>query len=158
LSGHVKLLVAETLLAASAFSDPAWKFRVLDIAEQILSSESDSYLEVWAFQCRGLLTRLHPGKICDKSNAASKLTISPNRFLYDRRSDAQYMRLILSRANELIEQDKFTKALSHLELIDLSKDNNPSTLEKIILRQKELAVGRIFRFQGRFQEALECFK
>ena len=158
LSGHVKLLMAETLIAASSFSDPAWKFKALGLAEQILLSESDPYLEVWAFLRRGLLTRLHPDKISDESNAVSKLSAFSNRFPYDRRSGAQNMRLILARAHELIDKDRFTEALSHLELIDLSEDDNPSTLERIVLRQKEFAVGRIFRFQGRFQEALECFK
>ena len=63
LSPRMELLMAETLIALSWFSDSIWRFKVLDMAERILAIESDPYLEMWAFLRRGMLSRLYFGTI-----------------------------------------------------------------------------------------------
>jgi tetratricopeptide (TPR) repeat protein len=77
---------------------------------------------------------------------------------YDQRSSAQLMRLSLLRAQDLVDKELFNAALAFLEHIKPWGGNHTSTFERIALRQRDFAVARVYRFQGRFQEALECFK
>jgi tetratricopeptide (TPR) repeat protein len=158
LSRHVKLLMVETLIAASYFSDIAWKYKALDTAENILVTELDPHLEAEANLRRRMLDRLYPWASRDQSRSSFRPRILRNTIAYDRLGDAQYSKLQFARAVELMEKDKFDDALSELKQIGTSYADQVSTLECTILRQKDFAIGRIYRFQGRFRDALDHFR
>jgi hypothetical protein len=158
LSLYIKHLMAETLLAASSFSDFHWKYSALAIAEEIILADSIPYLMLWACMRRSTLYRLDPDHPRCKDLKYSDLKESPPIWLHERRANALHMRVVLGSAQAAAEKDMFTEALYLLEDIKPLDNTHPSTMEKLVLRDKDFAIGRVYRFQGRFEEALERFK
>jgi hypothetical protein len=158
LSLHIKHLMAETLLAASTFSDFHWKYKALAIAEEIILTDSNPYLLMWAYMRRSTLYRLDPNHPCYPNIEDSDVEQSAPIRLYERRANALHMRLLLGSAQAAVEVDMFAEALSILEDIKPLDSAHPSTMEKIVLRDRDFAIGRVYRFQGLFEEALERFK
>lgn len=155
---HIKHLMAETLLAASTFSDFYWKSTALSIAEEIITTDPNPYLKLWAFLRRQMLLRLDPNPLrCGSIKESDAEELAPI-WLHERRSNAQFMRINLMSSQSLMEEDLYTDALSSLECIKPLDSAHPSTFERMVLRNRDFAVGRVYRFQGRFEEALECFK
>jgi len=60
LSHHLKVQLAETLLAASVFSDRFWMFKALDFAKRIIAAEPEDYLRTWAIRRDKALSRNMP--------------------------------------------------------------------------------------------------
>ncbi len=152
LSLYIKHLMAETLLAASTFSDFGWKYTAITIAEEIMLTDPNPYLMSWASIRRSTLHRLDP------LSKGSNVEESTPGYSHEPRSNALLMRHSLQSAQAAAEIDMFTDALSILECIKPLDSTHPSTMERIVLRDRDFAIGRIYRFRGRFEEALKCFK
>ena len=68
------------------------------------------------------------------------------------------MKEVLGSAQAAAEVDMFAEALFILEDIKPLDSTHPSTMERMVLRDRDFARGRVYRFQGRFEEALEVFQ
>jgi hypothetical protein len=149
---YMKHLMAETLLAASTFSDFDWKYMALTIAEDITLTDPYPYLLSWARLRRSTLCRLDPSVKC------FDMEESPPDCLPERRSNALFMKQALQSAQAAIDIDMFADALSILKGIKPLNSAYPSTMERMVLRDRDFAIGRVYRFQGLFEEALGRFK
>jgi hypothetical protein len=149
---YMKHLMAETLLAASTFSDFDWKYMALTIAEDIILTDPNPYLLSWARLRRSTLYRLDPSVKC------FDVEESPPDCLPERRSNALFMKQALQSAQAAIDIDMFADALSILEGIKPLDSTYPSTMERMVLRDRDFAIGRVYRYQGLFEEALERFR
>jgi len=158
LSLYIKRLITEILLAASIFSDFRWKYSKLAIAEEIILIDFIPYLMLRACMRQSTLDRLDPDHPRRKDLKDSDLKESPPVWLHERRANALHMRIFLGSAQAAAEKDKFAEALCLFEDIKLFNNTHPSTMEMLVLRDRDFAIGRVYRFQGRIKEALERFK
>lgn len=151
LSPHLRIQVAETLLAASVFSDRSWMFKALDFAKRIIAAEPEDYLRIWAIRREKTLSRSVPNAIHNRCD------LLVGQAPMDERSNAQLGRLVLSNAQDLIESNDFPGALSELAKFDPLKEV-PSALEEIVAHERDVAKAKVFRLQGEFAKARELFK
>lgn len=155
LSLHIKHLMAET---ASNFSDFDWKYTALTIAEEIILTDSNNYLMMWACMRRSTLYRLDPNHPRFRILENSGIEKSPPIWSPERRANALGMRAILGSAQAAIDVEMFDEALFYLEDIRPLNSTRSSTMERMVLRDRDFAIGRVYRFQGRFGEALRVFQ
>jgi len=76
----------------------------------------------------------------------------------DARWNAQRGELVLSFAENLIESGALTAARHELLQWKPINPGSPSSMERIVLRGRNITLGKILKFQGHFQEALDTLK
>ena len=148
------------LLASSRFSNTSWKQRCLNHVKILLHDSKDWYMLAWAAHRESALLRML-GKISDSEQCLNKyvgLTVLPglDRGLeHEERWNAQRGELLVSFAENLIQRGEFLTAKRELYDWHPLRPLTPSTLECIVLRSRDITMGKILRYEGRFQAALE---
>lgn len=149
--------LASTLLAASRFSDSQWKSEAICRTKQLLKQDNEPYINAWLAYRESAVMRMS-GML---QNSESTLHGFLHHFALPSKEDpqmtprynAQRGELVISFSENLIRQGRLSEAKAELiEWTPLSKDC--STLETIISRARDIILGKVLRFQGRFREAL----
>jgi len=150
LSSRIKRKVAEVLLVASYFLNISWKSKALEAVKAITADEPAEYLQIWSNLRECTLTGLKIG---------NEITESVIQFVehdqIDARSNALYGQLILFYASNKIRWNKLDHARSMLDHFSPLNSDSPSTMERLVLKKKEVTIGRIDRYQGKFRLARE---
>ncbi|KAL8646466.1 MAG: hypothetical protein Q9210_006126 [Variospora velana] len=156
----VKDQLSSMLLATSRFSSTSWKRGAINRVKQLLQDSSDAYLKVCLAQRESSLLRmLGEGASSDKTlEEFVHSTILPGydqSLEGDARWNAQRGELILSFAENLIANDALTVARRELLQWKPIDPRSSSSMERIVLRGRNIILGKILKFQGHFQEAVE---
>ncbi len=146
----MKHKVAEVLLAASHFLDIPWKFKALETVKAIMADEPADYLQTWANLREHTVTGL---KIGTEIKESAIFFVEHGQI--DARSNALYGQLILVYVANKIRWNKLYHARSVLDRFSSLNSNSPSTMERLVLKQKEFTIGKIYRYQGDFLLARE---
>lgn len=157
---HVKHGLAEMLIEASRFSRAEWKMQVLNQARNLLEADafSGSYLHARLVLRESSLLRMD-GKEADSDAVLEKfiqnsMLKEEEEAKADARWNATRGKLIISYAQNLI---------SSLQLKDANRELTgwfpldpaaPSTMEKAVLQARNVNLGKMLRYEGKFQEAL----
>lgn len=148
------------LLAASRFSNTLFKREAIERVKQLLHDSSDAYLKVGLAQRESSLLRML-GKRASSNKTLEEFihsTILPgyDQLLEsDARWNAQRGELILSFAENLIENDSLTVARQELLQWKPINPRSPSSMERIVLRGRNIMLGKILKYQGHFQAAVD---
>lgn len=148
------------LLAASRFSSTSWKRETINRIKQLSQDENDAYLKICvAHRESSVLRMLGEGTSSNKTlEEFVHSTILPgyNQLLEgDARWNARRGELVLSFAENLIEAGALTAARHELLQWKPISPGSPSSMERIVLRGRNITLGKILKFQGHFQEALD---
>jgi tetratricopeptide (TPR) repeat protein len=140
--------MAYALIRSSRFSSTAWRSDAIERAEKIAANllTPDSCLE----------TMIITQKIIQ--NRSSKISEVIDDFsgfsLVSEQLNALCGQLCLTRSNmHLQNEEDIDAAFALLQKIHPINQNNISTMEELVLQQKALSLGRLLRFQGRFEDA-----
>lgn len=152
--------LATTILAASRFLDKNWKLEAIERAKELLAGDQDPYMNAYLTSRSSSVFRMTG--LRDKSNQvlqefvqSTVLAGHDHGWEKDARYNALRGDLIISYTQNMLRQGKLEESENELfEWTPLNPDN-PSTLEKITSRARDTILGRVLRFQGRFEEALE---
>ncbi|TGZ78640.1 TPR repeat-contain NB-ARC [Ascodesmis nigricans] len=152
--------LAATLLAASRFSEPSWKMEALDRAKLLLKDDADQYLNAW-LSYRGSCILRMAGKQSESERILEAFVQSKSQLAHDGGSDglgtprynAQRGELIVSFAENMIRRGQLDEAKSELCEWSALDPVAPSTFERIILRARDITLGKVLRYQGNFTEA-----
>ncbi|KAL9119009.1 MAG: hypothetical protein Q9187_004436 [Circinaria calcarea] len=151
--------VCSTLLAASRFSTTAWKRTAIERAKRILATDTDCYLHAWAAHRESALLRML-GEI-DNSNQALIMFVHSTVFPgHDKGLEAnsswnaQRGDLVISYAENLAQQNDLIRAKQELLGWKPIDPTDPSTMERLVLRSRNINLGKMLRYEGRFQDAL----
>ena len=148
------------LLAASRFSNTTWKQEAIKRVKQLLQDSRDAFLKVSLAQRESSLLRM-VGKRASSNKTLEEFihsTILPgyDQLLEsDARWNAQRGELILSFAENLIANDALTIARNELLQWKPINPRSPSSMKRIVLRGRNIMLGRILKFQGQFQAAVD---
>ena len=158
-SAPVRHHLAAMLLSASRFSTTSWKAQAVKRAKSLLDLDTSCYLHAWAAHRESVLIRMLG------SQTESNKTLE--RFIHSKvlpghdlglesnaRYNAQRADLVVSYAQNLIQDMRLATARTELcEWLPLNP-TAPSAMERIALRGRNITLGKILRYEGRFQEAL----
>ncbi|KAF8426994.1 hypothetical protein EV426DRAFT_636094 [Tirmania nivea] len=155
--------IAATLLAASRFSDSAWKMEALVRARELLKHDPDRFLNAWLTYRESILLRMSGRQAesvyCLEAFVQSKVLPSEDKESEDTpRYNAQRGELIVSFAENLIREGKHEEAQNELNEWSPLDPNNPSTLERITARARDITLGKALRYQGHFQVAVKLLE
>ena len=147
------------LLATSRFSSTSWKRKAVSRASKLLSSETEGYLHAWAAYRESALLRML-GKH-DESNKTLETFINATAIpgfgsdiQVDARWNAQQGELVISYAQNLIQDLDLATAKKELYAWSPLNPGTPTAMERIVLRGRNTTLGKILRYEGHFQEAL----
>ena len=155
--------VAATSIVASRFSNRPWKLECIARATKALEATDDHELSA-ILACRESSLLRMSGDV-EKSERrlkqfeqAQALTEDDTTKITTARGNAQRAELIVSFAENLISQQKFQDAIALLKRWEPMHPPAPSTLEGIVLRARDITLGKVLRYQGHFNDALELFE
>ncbi|KAH0556873.1 hypothetical protein GP486_005337, partial [Trichoglossum hirsutum] len=159
MSAPVRSEIASTLLAASHFSDTLWKCEAINRVKGLLHDDTDCYMHAWATLRESSILRLLGKPIESNQTLASFIhsTVSPGHdkgLENDARWNAQRGQLVVSFADNLTQNTKFTLARQELCEWEPVDPTSPSSMERIVLRSRNITLGKILRYKGHFQKAL----
>ena len=155
--------LAATLLAASRFSDSSWKMEALARAKELLKNDPDRFLNAWLTYRESVLLRMSGRQAesdrCLEAFVQSNVLSSRDKKSEDTpRYNAQRGELVISFAENMIREGKHKEAQNELNEWSPLDLNEPSALERIIARARNITLGKALRYQGRFQEAVELLE
>lgn len=151
--------IAAAILAASSFSTVKWKTEAVARVRKILERNPDKRLSMH-LACREIfLTK------SSKSAEESDKILQPYRDLaaapdlnhqpkINSSYNSQRGRLVNILVGNLIRQGKLTRAREELVAWQPLQPASPSPLELLTLRSRDILLGKILRYQGKFDEAL----
>jgi len=158
-----QLLVASMLLAASHYSDRAWKQNTMDRTRAISEHSSDRDLLTAEAHRQSVLLRTS-GKF-EESSRGLRDYIESTVFrehdkgtTMDPRWNALCGNLQISLAENLIQVNELAHATEEINRWEPLSSSSPTTIERVVLCSRSVVLGRILRFQGRFDEALPHFE
>lgn len=135
---------------ASYSLNNSWKSKALRAVKAITADEPADYLQIWLNLRECTLAGLEIGNEIKES-----VIQSVGHGQIDTRLNALYGQLILSYASNKIRWNKLDHVRSMLDHLSLLNSDSPSTMERLVLKKKEVTIGRIDRYQGNFQLARE---
>lgn len=153
--------LALTLLAASEFSGLNWKKHALHVARQVNSDAADLHIRSLMTFRESVVYRL-----CKESDRSDILL---QQFFQDvqgyvksndlqPRTSAQLGLVYLSSAKLLLRQDEPEKAVDRLREWKPLDPCQPSTMERLVLRDVNIALGNSLRYCGDFGVARELLE
>ncbi|KAL8736228.1 MAG: hypothetical protein Q9166_000383 [cf. Caloplaca sp. 2 TL-2023] len=141
----VKYQILSMLLGASRFSNPSRKQEANNRVKQLLQDKSDAYLKVCLAQ-RESEEFIH-----------SIILPGYDQLLEgDARRNAQRGELVLSFAENLLANGALTIVRHELLHWKPTNPRSPSSMERIVLRGRNIMLGKILKFQGHFQAAVDA--
>jgi hypothetical protein len=142
-----------TLVEASRFSDMTWKRFVVGQAEVVVCGLQDWYLQSCIATSQCSLCRI-AGKMEQAASNLDKLGETGPLRITDPRTNSAVGRAAIQRSLNCVQVEDLPIAAKLLG--DWSPLNQrPSPMEEAVLVRKDILLGRILRFQGKFQESLE---
>ncbi|KAI4287789.1 MAG: hypothetical protein L6R35_002955, partial [Caloplaca aegaea] len=156
----VKDQISSMLLAASRFSSTSWKREAINRVKQLSQDSRDAYLKVCFAQRESSLLRMlgqraSSDKTLEEFIHTTILAGCDQSLEGDPRWNAQREELILSFAENLIANDTLTTARRELLQWKPASPKSPSSMERIVLRGRNIILRKTLKFQGHFQEAVE---
>ena len=160
---HVKHAMASCLIAASRFSDMAWKQDCIKRTKTILQSLDNCHLHASLAQRESALSRMHGNrqasqdaleKFIDKIIFGSRA----EHLEGDARENAQRGELVISHVQNLILDDQLVLAKKELLAWQPLVSAAPSTMECLVLRSRHTNLGKVLRDLGDFDGALTYFE
>lgn len=148
------------LLASSRFSSMSWKRKAVSRAKELLSSETEGYLHALSAYRESSLLRML-GKRTESNETletfihATAVPDSGPEIQTDARWNAQQGDLIISYAQNLIQDLDLVTAKKELYAWNPLSPSTPSARERIALRGLNTTLGKILRYEGHFEEALK---
>ena len=158
-SRSVRRSLAALLLSASRFSDAAWKRETIERAGSLLADDDDCYLKAWFTHRSSAISRLY-GQPQDSQKILEdfvRITVYPGHDQHlgnDSRWNAQRGELVVSFSENLIQKNQLSEAKQELLAWQPLNPEIPSTMECLVQRVRNTNLGRIFREEGNFDEAL----
>ncbi|KAI9774484.1 MAG: hypothetical protein M1839_001717 [Geoglossum umbratile] len=159
----VRRELCSMLISASRFSDTTWKREVISRIKGLLNDDLDCYIHAEAAHRESAILRLGGGK--GSSNKRLEIFIHSTVFPghgkemdADARWNANRGDLVVSYAENLIHTGALARAREELCEWEPIVPDFPSTIERLVLRSRDISLGRVLRFEGRFAEALKLFK
>ena len=160
---RVKQALCVLLLSASRFRYNPWKRECIQRIKGLLDDKHDSYLSAQAAFIESKVLRMQ-GNVADSHKALEEhihRTVLPGLdegLGFDARWNATRGDLIISFSENLMRGNDLQRAQAELEEWEPLAPTKPSTMEKIVLKSRNVMLGRIFKNQGRFHEALPYFE
>ncbi|KAI9847786.1 MAG: hypothetical protein M1837_001679 [Sclerophora amabilis] len=159
LTTPVKRELASMLLAASRFSSTTWKIEAMTLVKGLLQNDTDCYMHALAAHRESAILRMI-GNQKDSNRTLEKFVHSTVFPGYDKgveadaRWNAQRGDLVVSFAENMVQDGLL--AVARKELLEWNPMDPalPSTMERGVLRSRNINLGKILRYEGRFQEAL----
>lgn len=151
--------LASMLLAASRFSTTSWKREAVNRAKILLEGDTDWYMHAQTAYRESSLSRML-GKLSDSNQTLESFvhtTVFPGHdsgLEADARWNAQRGDLVISFAENLIQNGDLTAAKQELCEWNPIDPASPSTIERLVSRSKSITMGKVLRYEGRFQDAL----
>ena len=148
------------LLASSRFSSMSWKRKAVSRAKQLFSSDTEGYLHAWSAYRESSLLRML-GKRTESNETlenfihATAVPDSGSEIQIDARWNAQQGDLVISYAQNLIQDLDLVTAKKELYAWNPLDPSTPSARERIALRGRNTTLGKILRYEGNFEEALQ---
>ncbi len=158
-----QLFLASMLLSASRYSDRDWKNKMMDRTRAILERSSDRYLLSIEAHRQSVLLR-NSSKLEESSHVLRAFLHSialPEHgtdSTIDARLSAQCGKLRNSLAENLIQANELAHAEEEINKWKPLSPSSPTYMESAVLRSRNIVLGRILRFRGRFVEALPYFE
>lgn len=159
----VKEAVSVLLPSAIKFEESGGKREYVRRFNDLLKGDGDPYLKALSAEPESRHRR-NRGDIAGSYQVLEEYvdgTAQPRKekeIGSDARWNAMQGRLILSFAENLIKEDDLSRAQAVLEGWKPLNPNTPSTMEKVVRRDRNILLGRIVKNQGRFSEALPYFE
>ena len=148
------------LLASSRFSSMSWKRKAVSRAKQLFSSDTEGYLHAWSAYRESSLLRML-GKRTESNETlenfihTTAVPDSGSEIQIDARWNAQQGDLVISYAQNLIQDLDLVTAKKELYAWNPLDPSTPSARERIALRGRNTTLGKILRYEGNFEEALQ---
>ena len=148
------------LVASSRFTSMSWKRKAISRAKQLFSPETEGYLRAWTACRESSLLRML-GKRTESNETletyihATTVPDSALQIQIDARWNAYQGDLIISYAQNLIQDLDLATAKKELYAWNPLDPSTPSALERITLRGRNTTLGKILRYEGHFEEALQ---
>ena len=153
LSSFSRARVAEVFLAASHFDSRAWKLSAINLVKSIIAVEPvEEHLQMWANLRAYTLASLE-----SRTGTRDFMLPKQDRSQGNPRSNALRGSFLLAYATDLIRRDCLDRAWDALNQFSSFSNEQPSTMEYIVLKQKEIKLAIINRYRGHFSAALEVF-
>ncbi|EFE44249.1 LipA and NB-ARC domain protein [Trichophyton verrucosum HKI 0517] len=157
----VKNSFCTLLLSASKYSSASWRRESLSKVSDLLHDSEEYYLQAWVAHRRSKILRLE-GDMAG-SNAALEQHVNnfkahSSRVSSNPRLNAHIGRITSSYAENLILGNECIHAQEVLESWKPLDSRSPSSMEVIVLRGRNIALGRILKNQGNFKGALQYFE
>ena len=157
---QIRRCLAEMLVSASRFSITSWKLGSIKRAKSLLDLNAHDYLRVAITYRESSLARMMGDKkganeilqqLVQTSVPLGNLTSNP-------RYNAHRADLVISYAQNLIQESNLATAREELcKWLPLNQAL-PSTMERSALKNRNITLGKILRYEGRFAEALTYFE
>lgn len=155
--------MASLLVSSSRFSDTAWKWAAIKHSKTLLCGIDDCYLQSLATHRESVLLRMYGDRSASSEiiEAFIHSTVLPN---HDNRLElgacwnAQCGDLVVSLAENLIQDGEISKARLALEPWQPLNPNKPTFMESLVWGARGAALGKILRLDGKLTEALEVFE
>ncbi|KAI1964965.1 hypothetical protein LOZ58_001657 [Ophidiomyces ophidiicola] len=147
----VKSAVCELILSTLKFYSNPWRRECIDRLRRLLEDEKDCYLKAWATAETSKVLRAR-GEVEESYKALENFIRQPvlsdvdEDLAHDARWNSAKGHIIIAFAQAQIEQWKPLNLKS------------PSTMERVVLRTRDVVLGRILRLQGLFPAALEVYE
>ncbi|KAI1972184.1 hypothetical protein LOZ35_004696 [Ophidiomyces ophidiicola] len=160
---EVKQAVCTLLLSASLFNYMPWKRECIFRLKDLLQNEHDCYLKALAARLESRTLR-REGKIADSYKVVEKYisggewTELGNDIDLNPRWNATKGGLLLTFCENLMRDGELSQAQEVLSSWTPLNPQCPSTMENLILRSREVMMGRAFRNQGHFKVALQRYE
>ena len=152
----VRQHLVEMLVSASRFSTTSWKLQSIKRAKSLLDSVTHGYLHAAvAYRDSSLARMTGDRKRADEIlEHFIHLSAQFAKIPFDPRYNAYRVDLIISHAQNLIQQSDLTAGREELSKWLPLIQASPSTMEQSALRSRNITLGKILRYEGRFAEAL----
>ena len=153
---QIRQCLAEMLVSASRFWITPWKLQCIKQAKSLLGSNTDNYLPIAIAYRESSLSRM----IGDQKGANEILKQSIQSLIFPKdltqgpRYNAHRADLIISYAQNLIQDSDLITAQEELCKWLPINQTSPSTMERSTLKNRNITLGKILRYEGKFSEAL----
>jgi tetratricopeptide (TPR) repeat protein len=156
LAAHIRNSLVEASLATYNLLGPTRKTDLISVLAEIQDLELPDYLRMAIADRKSILLRFKGDH--DQSDVVIQdILESIVMDSKDIRSHCAYGRLLLSLTENAILRKEFGEAASYLAIWEV-RNSVPSGLELQVVRLKNTVLGRVSRYDGKFQHARYCLE
>ncbi|KAF4419031.1 hypothetical protein CGGC5_v011015 [Colletotrichum fructicola Nara gc5] len=152
LSGRDRIDIVLTLIEASRFSGMQWKRLAVSQAKATMLNLQDQYADSCIAQRESLLQRLAGSVKSATSVPEHRQDLTHG--VANKRMYAAVGSTVHQRALDLFQNEELSSAMAALK--EWQPTEPKSLAEEVVLFRMNFLRGKILRFQGKFQDSLEC--